>query len=129
MKCISFLYCNHVFVDLLGRPRGTPVHSSLPNLRTRPKTVASNLGIQKQGGLSQNRYGGQIIPRPKNDGLSPSKPRSGENYRKDITDSNLSNNNVLNKRGRGSSTLSTPQKAKQSHGTKKSNQNSGFLSR
>ena len=101
----------------------------MPNLRTRPKTVSSSLGIQKQGGVSQNRYSGQIIPRPRNDGLSPSKPRSGEKHRNDITDSSLSNNNVLNKRGRGSSTLSTPQKVPQSLGTKKSNNNSGFLSR
>ena len=102
------------------------MHSSVHDVRNRPKTVASNFGINQQGGVSKNRYSGQIIPRPKNDGL---KPRTGENYRNDIMDGNVLNNESLNKRGRGTSTLSKPQKILQSLGSKNPSNNSGFLSR
>ena len=100
----------------------------MSNLRTRPKTVSSNLNVQK-GGIRQNSYTGQIIPRPKNDGLNPSKPRSGESYRNEINGGSLANNNVPNKHGRGSSTLSTSHKTSEKLGNKNSNTNSGFLSR
>ena len=106
------------------------MHSSMSNLRTRPKVVSSNAETQQANGVGMQRHPGQIIPRPKNDGLSPTTQRNGERYRNDvITDNQLSNNKANRHNGRGSSTLSKSQKVAQNLGTKNSNRNSGFLSR
>ena len=122
-----------LFNLILGRPRGTPIRSSLSNLRTRPKTVSSNVNVEK-GGIRQGSYSGQIIPRPKNDGLSPSNSVNGGNFRNEITGVNAQTNNNLQNRGRGTSTLSTSplqksRPASQKLDTKNSKSNSAFLSR
>ena len=120
--------------QILGRPRGTPIRTSLSNLRTRPKTVSSNVNVEKVG-IRQGSYSGQIIPRPKNDGLGPSNSIDGGNYRNEITvGGSLPAENNLPKRGRGSSTLSTSpltksRQASQQLDSKNSKSNSAFLSR
>ena len=116
-----------------GRPRGTPIRTSLSNLRTRPKTVSSNVNVEK-GGIRQGSYSGQIIPRPKNDGLGPSNSINGGNFRNEITGGSLPTENNIQKRGRGSSTLSTSpltksRQASQKLDSKDSKSNSAFLSR
>ena len=118
--------------SILGRPRGPPIRSSMTNLRSRPKTISSNVNVQK-GGIRQTSYTGQIIPRPKNDGLSVSTPRTRDSNRNEIANNggNLSNKNIPNNRGRGSSTLSQkPQKQPlQNFENENLNSNQAFLSR
>ena len=92
--------------------------------------MSSNAEIQQPNGVGIQRHPGQIIPRPKNDGLSATNQRNGERYRNDvITDNKLSNNDANRHNGRGSSTLSKSQRVAQHSGPKNSNSNSGFLSR
>ena len=95
-----------------------------------PRTVSSNINIQK-GGIRQTSYSGQIIPRPINDGLGPSKPRSGDNYRNGIPGSaSLSNNNNPQNRGRGSSTLkNVPHSQTEVQNLGSKNANNGYQSR
>ena len=107
------------------------MHSSISNLRTRPKAVSSNAKIQQPNGAGVQRYSGQIIPRPQNDGLNTPSQRGGERYRNDIITDNskVSGNKAMNQKSRGSSTSSQSQKVPQNSGTKHSNSNSGYLSR
>ena len=117
---------------IIGRPRGSPIRSSMTNLRSRPKTISSNVNVQK-GGIRQTSYTGQIIPRPKNDGLSVSTPRTRDSNRNEIANNggNLSNKNIPNNRGRGSSTLSKKplKQPLQNFENENSNSNQAFLSR
>ena len=96
--------------------------------------MSSNVNVEK-GGIRQTSYSGQIIPRPKNDGLSPSNSKNGGNYRNEITvNGGLVNNNIPSPRGRGSSTLSTSplqksRPASQKLDSQNSKSSSAFLSR
>ena len=123
------LICSY---SIIGRPRGPPIRSSMTNLRSRPKTISSNVNVQK-GGIRQTSYTGQIIPRPKNDGLSVSTPRSRDSNRNEIANNggNLSNKNIPNNRGRGSSTLSQKplKQPLQNFENENTNSNNAFLSR